>query len=260
MDKLRKVNYWLRKEDGQLIKPEDDGYIGYLKPGTKVDVEVHVLRDDVTGFFVDGSKNIAPKRDEAEERNKDGTFYSFTVSIKVSEDKIPHTEHAENNIRLAKIHKEGGVAIWEIALISQNGRFFLTQQQVYKFCCYKEKGKFRCPKFDGKNGWPNIVSFLEEIFNMEDLHSIDCYQPRTNRVSLNGEPGKVQWFNLSQGYGVIITQEGPARVHWTEIENGKRLRHLETGQEVSFKRLINPRQTKGNKTSFNQEAVGVKTI
>ena len=68
--------------------------------------------------------------------------------------------------------------------------------------------------------------------------------------------GVVDWFNVAQGFGSILTNKGiagDAFVYYKDIRSDKRLVFLNSRQEVLYDKLI--RNTSGD--GFTYKAVGV---
>jgi cold shock CspA family protein len=251
-----KVSY-----DGVEVKPPDDGYLGQLRPGSIL-LEIYVAagRDYICALDVNAKKNINFKKDHSTDP-VEGSMFLTNIRIKTGDDGVYHTEYPNNNCRIMRIYKNGHVEMWEIAVISQNGNFFLTTQKTYNVNCYNNEGKLDCPKF---SKWPQVLNLLFSSLYYKNLPLISEYQEEKmiRPGELPKEIGHVQWWNIAQGFGAIMTPNGPARVHWKNIfpSNGDRFARLNAGGRVRYQKLITPNQTKARSTNFRLEAVGVKTI
>lgn len=251
-----KVSY-----DGVEIIPDNDGHLGQLRPGSVL-LEIYVAtgRDYIYAFDVDAKKNINFKKDHSTDPTAENIFKTNIV-IKTGLDGAHHTEYPHNNTRLLRIYKNGHVELWEISIIAQNNNFFLTIEKVYDVRCYNNNGKLDCPRF---SKWPQMLNLLLSSLLIKNLSPISEY--REEKMVRSGElpkgVGHVQWWNIAQGFGAIITPNGPARVHWSNIfpSNGDRFVSLNTGERVSYRKLIAPNQTKARSTNFRLEAVGVNAI
>ena len=238
-----------------------DGYVGNFGPGVAT-LSVQILeqeKDRFHGITVDSKKNVVLKKDLAPVQGKEGKLYSAKCQIKLSMQGIPSTEYPENNLRLIELKGGGKFSIWEIALISQGGKFFLTVQETYRAECFlDEEGKIVCPHLDR---WPQLLGVLEGLINREKLKPVSCYQPppELDATNLGPNEGRVLWWNDAQGLGAIITPQGSARVHWSSISPRPRRSFLIPGETITFFGLYAPRETKGRPTSFRWEARGIRT-
>ena len=85
--------------------------------------------------------------------------------IKVFQKKVPihrnkgktFTLYRENNIRLLEMKEDGYFAVYEVAIVFQNERGFLTTQRVYEGSVFQSGKDLFCPEFDGK--CPPVDSF-----------------------------------------------------------------------------------------------------
>lgn len=266
MDKLRGVMVELTK-DGQVLEVEPDGYVGELTNGQAV-ITATVLRGHpFIGIDVDGAKNVTPKKNWS--RIEGLKVFQAQIPIKTGKKGgVNHTEYPDNNLRLLEVRRNGQVALWEISLISQEGYFFLTTQKVYCDQCYRKGDRIFCAPF---TKWPQLVGpppnnkrrgiTLTELIPLDSLKSVSEYRKIQAYINLPPNTGSVLWFNLSQGYGLIITPDGKqARVHWRQIIREGRLAFFETGDLVSYKYLMKPNQTKARKTTFPREAYVVTLL
>jgi cold shock CspA family protein len=247
--------------NGEIITPETDGYLGRLTNQDEVVIEITVDagRDYIYGIEVDGKKNIYFKKDHS--LSTDQHIFKTKIPIKVGLDDVPHTEYPNNNLRIIRVYKNGKVEMWEIALMSRGGSFFLTTQKTYEVHCYRKEGKIFCPHF---SKWPQMMDLLCVCLNISNLPPIEEYQEKTSidAKKLAKDTGIVQWWNNAQGVGMIMTSNGPARVHWKNIfpSNSSRLTYLTPGGIVKYKALVRPQQTKARSTAFRLEAVGVSVV
>lgn len=248
--------------NGKIITPETDGYVGQLSDKDEVIIEatVDAGRDYIYGIEVDGRKNVCFKKDYSIETDK--RIFKNKIPIKIGHGDIPYAAYPFNNLRIIRVYKNGKVEMWEIALISRSGNFFLTTQKTYETRCYRKEGQITCPCF---SKWPQMMDLLHVCLNVNNLLPIKEYQEEISIIDVKKlvkGTGIVQWWNNAQGMGMIITPNGPARVHWKNIfpSNGSRLACLTPGSTVKYKALIKPQQIKVRSTSFRLEAVGVSAV
>lgn len=245
--------------DGRTLVVEDDGYVGKLTPD-RVLIKAYVIPDNIYAFTVDGRKNVLLKKDRRSLTSEKSKYYRARVQIKNSEEGVYYAEYPSNHFRLLELEPNGTVKIWEIALISQDGEFFLTVQKTYEVRCYRNGQRIVCPQFDK---WPQMVELLGRLLkdSLQELALVREYQPESEFTSdgLASKTARVLWFNLAQGLGALLTPEGVARVHWSEIAKRPRLAFLTPRELVSYKSLRTPIQ-KSRSTTFQKEAIGVKPI
>lgn len=265
--------------NGERVQPENDGFVGGLNPTDTAIIEAKI-RNGSNGFGidVDGKKNVVLKKDllPFEDPDGSGRLYQQKVPIKVSLKNIAHTEYTSNHLRVLKLYGDGRTELWEIALVSQGGLFFLTTQRTYAVCCYYHNGKSAnwvvCPYFDTPpHEWPQLVAVLKQLFAGEvgigNLVRGKRYQPEFESSSHDLAPNtaRVIWWNAAQGFGMVMTPEGPARLHWSQVTPRDRIVFLEHGQLVKYTAVRTPVVKKPPKesaakermTSFQREVVGV---
>lgn len=248
------------KELGMLA----DGYVGQLKSEEKAVLRLDVNeKGKVFVFTVDGKKNVALKRDESADFGLETMdIYRMTIPIKMSLQGIPHTEYPGNNLRVLNIGDRGLVQIVEIALISQGGEFFVTQQETYYTRAYQKDGEIVVPKFDR---WPQMAGLIKDLLGdfVGTLKDASEYIPDDEDSGEQLVPGigRVLWYNHAQGFGALATSQGGARVHWSQIkkQGPQFLSSLHPRQFVRYEALHIPVQTKPRPTSFKLEAIGVTT-
>lgn len=264
--------------NGEQTKPEADGYVGRLDPVDTAFIEVRIRHgSNGYGIAVDGNKNVVLKKDwlPFEDSEGSGRLFRQRVPIKLSLEKVPHTEYTSNHLRVVKLYADGRTELWEIALISQDGNFFLTVQRTYDVRCYYHNGEegVVCPYFQAPHHeWPQFVVILKQLFVGEvgvgNLTRGTRYQPEPVLSSNDLAPNmaRVTWWNAAQGFGMVMTPEGPARLHWSQVTPRSRIVLFEPGELVRYAAIRTPVYKKPPKesaakdrtTSFQREVVGVK--
>jgi hypothetical protein len=138
------------------VTPEADGSVGQLWSGFAVILAVIDPKANPTiGLFRDGSDHYIQQKDwlnnprkESQQRCHDlyladrnfpdGTrVYGVKMPLRVDEAQSFNTVHyPENMLVLAQFVQNGQptalVRVWKVALVSQDGEFFLTVQQAYE--------------------------------------------------------------------------------------------------------------------------------
>jgi len=262
MNEINGVQVFLVDHD-QRIEVGHDAYLGELTPG-KVKLQVVTNRDkDVRVYHVDGQKNIISSR------QKGGRTYVTVVPIINEEDKSPFTRYQDNNMRLLELDSViGKFRTWEIALVSQDGHFFATIQQIYEAQVFQAGNYPVCPFFmDKDHNWPQMVDFVTKIFfdKVDKLSPISEYmpptQPQISDLANFGNLGFVLWWNCSMGMGVIQTAQGSARVYWSQVERNNALLFLKKNEAVTYEELRDVSNGNGQrKTAFKKEAINVRPI
>lgn len=248
---------------GEELKIEGGGKVGYLEAGQSALLEILFSSDrEVWPVRVDGQKNVVMARNDSEAENV--VLCRTAINIKESSQSgVAHTQYPDNHVRLLRRIGPGTVELWEIALVSQDGSFWVTAQKTYSIAVgLDENEEFYCPQFEER--WPQLVSFLTELLASTELPylSYTVVKPEDKTSDLRANEGIVLWWNAAQQMGAIATAKGVARVHWSQIvaQNGSR-RFLVPDQRVVFDHLRRPKTDPGSRpTGFKKEAVGVKSI
>jgi len=261
-----KVEVWF---EGERLSPDVDGYLGgdlqFKKEGGRVyyfSLKCYVpVSERVYGMMVDGKKNVILMKNHS--RDPSVALFSMKIPAKDENYGVLVTEYPQNNLRLLILKEEGRFEVWEIAIVSQDGLFFLTEQMDYEAQCFlDDTGEVVCPRLAK---WPQLIQLLASLVKKEELLSISQYipLPTPKADDLPFQQGRVVWWNYAQGLGaIVIDKKGTqAKVHWRDlIDQSGQLRALQPGQIVSYQRLVLPRQSKGRITGFLFEAIGVKPI
>lgn len=239
---------------------QKDGFLGEFADAWSFQLEVAVSPNagNIQVFTVDGKKDITLKR--VVKSGNDGQIYRLTISVVKSTGGEFFTSYPNNHLRLLKLETNGQFQIWEIAIVSQHSRFFLTTQQTMEAACYyQDSNQVVLPAVK----WPQLLAFLKEHLCPENLPLISEFQKATPIAAenLKSGTGRTLWFNHAMQVGALVTTEGVARVHWSQINrgNGSTRNFLKTGELVLFQNLERP--NKGDrKTTFQLEARQVSLI
>lgn len=247
------------------IKPQEEGFLGRL-PGKQTGIEATLDPDCAFYPFTvtDEEKNIRPLDGITLPDGK--RRYVLKIPIVTNSQGIKYTRYAFNNMRLLNVLKKNKgkktrVAVWEIAIISQKGDFFLTCQKIYRGDLYRDGENIFCPQLAN---WTSLMEWIGRLVKINKLPPIDelrDYSPGENAwLDINPGQGVVEYFNLANGVGRILTHKGqiPVVVHWSQIigNPGARLRCLKTGDRIQYSCLIKPKDPQKNLL----EAIGVKVI
>jgi cold shock CspA family protein len=246
------------------LNVDKDGHLGKIMGACKVQIIAKVSEkeaDNVFAINVDGKKNVVLKKNFSE--TPEQKLYLNAVEIKTN-GQVFHTEYPNNHLRLLVVGKKGNIQIWEIALISQDGEFFVTQQKVWNTYCYNNHERVSCPLFEGAKGWPQMVETLKGLLSDQIAHLPSIEGKKEEDINLAGtkvtrsNSGVVVWWNQAQGYGVIKTPEGVAIAHWSNITRPNSQRaYLLPNEQVNFKNLVPSRSTKGRPSVIRHQAIDI---
>lgn len=253
---------------------EERQYIGALAVGKAV-IDVNVFTsaaNRIFGLAIDHKHGtVSLKRDLAKNPTHGFPvaagvkFFQTKVPVVDSKDFIPTTKYPQNYMTLVELDadKPGLVRIWEIALVSQKGLFWVTTQCTYEVQCYMSREgdgfKFCCPFFETVKPYPHLVALLETL-PMVKLPPVSEYVPPADPPKSYPDQGRVLWWNCAMGLGMIMTTEGVARVHWSNLKDAIGLAYLEKDDLVNYEELGTPFQTYERETSLKLEAFGARKI
>lgn len=242
---------------GNTLKPKKDGYLGEITGG-KLQLRCSIQKQNPMPicFLVNGSKNVLPIKDRSS--NQIVSFFIRKVPVEQIDNGVFTTKYPNNNLRLAVFGTTGKFEIWEVAIVSQDGFFFLTEQMPYSSQFFRgENNQILCPDFDEK--WPQLIEMLKPVMEKQELLPISEYitSPTLKTEGLRQRQGKVIWWSLVLQMGLIVldTKGTVARVHWKNLKPcmNRGLRKLTAGQVVSFQRLL-PIPTGARKSNLLLEA------
>lgn len=272
MPRINGVAVYLKVNQDQVI-PAVGGYIGELEKEDLIELTAWTGKN-FHGFLVTGKKNsnerlVTPRKNQAKEPHY--AVYKQTVAMMTNPQGAVFPRPKQNDIRLLELGDGGAFRIWEIALISQDGHFFLTKQCAYEARCYrggKEGDKLVCPQFVN---WPDMLSWLEALYaeHLEALPHIGEQLPPQSALpaeKLAPETARVIWWNLREQYGMAavdksVSANSVARIHWSQVaprsENG--LAYLTAGELIRYQAVRSPAPSPEKRaTSFVCELVGVR--
>lgn len=230
--------------------------IGALQQGVAYELEIGLEPDrDIVGLEVNGKKKVCLRR-VTDNRIK------TRMTVARTDSGVLHVPYSQNTVNLMEVNEDGQVRMWEVALVSQASRFFVTVQLKYRFSCYRdEEGRLTCPAFEAK--WPDMVGRLAE-FTMDKISSFPSVaefapEPEPDRSDLVGGHGRVLWYNLSRGIGaVVLADSRVARVHWSkvEVDGEEDFVYLSADEVVTINKVVNL----SDDGSFKHDAIGVRLV
>lgn len=262
-------------DDGWFSVDSENKYIGSIESGQSAVISVHVdpeAANRIFGIAIEHKTGaVQMKRDLSIDPIKElmirkGTkWYETKVPVKDSKDLVPTTKYPQNYMALVELdaEKPGLVRIWEVALVSQKGVFWATTQCTYEVQCYRAGdvgGHLRCPFFQEEKARESLMALLDNLFGstLDKLPPISEYRPPAISPKPWPDYGHVLWWNCAMQYGAILTTEGVARVHWSQLKDVSGLAYLAKDDIVTYGELGKPFQTYERETSLKLEALGVR--
>lgn len=253
------ITLQLKNKDGEEIVIGRDGEVGSLGANCSVKFVVAPTEPNVWLVDVDGKKSVIIRKPDT-----DTQIYTTSIHIwEAGKSGVACTRYPENHVRVLRYMGDGSLDMWEVALVSQDGKFWATCQKSYSFSVARKGDQFLCPQFAEK--WPQLVKVLEILLGVKNLPAEvagQCDEPTCEVTGLAKNAGRVKWYNCAQQMGVLTTNRGDVRVHWSQIisKNGSR-RVLFPGQTAIFCELRSIVVKEGQRpTGFTHEAIGVKPL
>ncbi len=291
-------------KENRLLAPESDGYVtdGYGKDLCSGSATILAIvgqnAGKTIGLFRDGQDHyILQKELLGMEELRHGKFpptraqqfmrelladRSFTEETRIYGVKMPlrindyncnpvNTVHyPENMLALAQYVRDAGrltgrVHVWEVALVSQDGKFFLTVYRHYNIpACHSVRGPMCFPRLKAHR-------LLEKLLvesapaDLPLIPAEDIVPMRATKPEGLGRYEAIvdRWYG-PRDMGAIVTVQGPARVHWQEVPPRPRRRFLEEGEKVRFSDLRVPQKNpktdwrKMRKARFELDACGIE--
>jgi len=247
--------------EGKEVNPEEDGYLGeysqYSQGSFQLSCQLSCQTESrqTVCFTVDGKKNITPMKNH----EAPGSLFRKKVPIERAANGVFTTKYPNNNFRILVLETGGNFEIWEVAVVSQDGMFFLTEQLTYQSRLFQGDNGILCPELEK---WPQFLEFITPLVENQSLLSKhQTPPPAAAAKNLPRGQGIVLWWNLAMQMGAIgLDEKGTvARVHWKGIKSKLgNLRKLEAGQLVKFEKLLPV--TSSRNTSFKLEAREVEVI
>ena len=128
-----KVEVWF---EGEKLSPDADGYLGgdlqFQKEKGRAyyfSLKCYVpIPEKIYGMMVDGKKNVVLMKNHS--RDPSVALFSMKIPAKDENYGVLATEYPQNSMRLLILKGKGQFEIWEIAVASQDGLFFLDRKSV----------------------------------------------------------------------------------------------------------------------------------
>src|SRR3989344_2784633 len=234
--------------DGTQMVPLANSFVGCVTPAFGKVVLCVKVASERGGFIyaltVDQKKNVVKKKNLAS-----GLFcvahYRAIVPIRMSSGGSYCAEEAHNCIRLLEFYgntgfRTNGLRVWEVAIVSQNGEFFLTVQKEYEADLWQESSGGNLFITEEKlMNWPQMRVAIGELFP-----KAWAPLPLQPGIGFKADPfagetpsrgvARVKWYSPRSGLGALRTMEGDARVDWTQVSPRDGFSYLVAGELVSY--------------------------
>jgi hypothetical protein len=193
-----------------------------------------------------------------------GESFSRRVKIFRAQDRRLAVDRHSNNIRLVAFGPDGECVLWNVGMVCQNSKFFMTYQTMAHEYAFLENDRIRIPGMEKVRKWAPLGKHLETVLAHPavrghlDLRPISEYQQPDEGSLVDGQ---VLFYSLRQQMGAIHTPKGEARVRWGQIRTERQdgLMYLVKGEVVTY-RLHTPPPRAGGKheSSFEWDALNVR--
>lgn len=265
--------------EDRCLDPEEDGFLGELAAGS-VEIRATVAPGSlVYGLRRWGDDSYDLQKDQAMLLGLDGgsKVYRARMGLEANwETCEPFVPYPNNLLLLAELVTEGGrltnrVRIWRTAVVSQEGRFFLTAQIGYETTAHQDRmGRTVFPRFQAhpqleailvrlrpnaertivfpRSPLPGEKGPRRELVRTDSVPEVAELPPIADFVSesepilmdLRQREAYVLRFYDARGIGTVLTPHGVARVNWRECPARPRRRHLVASERVRYERLGAP--------------------
>lgn len=223
--------------DGQDHYQKAPDWIRYVSLVFKPQMEDYINRQKRMMGFLEGRSFAAGAR-----------VHGITMPLRrVQENPFNTVHYPENMFALAQYVQNGDqltgrVHVWEVAIVSQNGEFFLTVHRHYNIsACKGLKSPICFPRVQGHRLLERLlVENAPEGLPLVPAQDIIPLQRPESDKTLGRYEGIVENWYVPRNMGAIITAQGMARVHWSDVPARPRLRFLKEGERVKFAELREP--------------------
>jgi len=218
---------------GSMLHVRNDGFLAGIKAeGTAVVTAYVDPGMQVFACHVDRRKDVVrkQKKDSTDPRRSDHSMFRVNMGIqRGAKQRNLYIAYPLNHFRMFTISQTGEVKFWEIAIVAQEERFFLSIQDTGMFQAYQDQDTVVWPD-TRMASWPSMCQMLEK-----GLKALGCELPMYEEQTvaepelpndLDNDEGMVLWYNVAQGWGAAHTNQGLARVHWSEVPDEGTLRCL----------------------------------
>jgi hypothetical protein len=238
-----------------------DTFFLEVYPRTFADRTVKVFGEDRQ------TKNLSLRKVRTEDDGREVVITRMAASYdeKTGRARVPLSQ---NRVVVVEARDDGRVAIWEVAVVNQDEKFFVTVQRKYRFRCYRDdEGRLACPEFEKR--WPDLIAHIVEmvgdrVVNFSPVGNYASDGPVEKKMTDEGlakGQGRVIWFDFSRGLGRIRLLEGKeARVYWKAVAptSPNHFAYLVPGERVSVRTLV--RFNQPSRDGADTEVLGVDSL
>jgi hypothetical protein len=214
----------------------------------------------IIAFRVQGRKEIQGIVDVAP-RGSMGALHQAIIPVSRTEEGMSYVHYPQNHLRLLAVNPlNGEFAIQELAVVSQDGNFYFLREVTKTGRFYRnDAGKAVCPSLAN---WEQFQEFIGDRYAVASR----CFEPVAAAPTSFEEElaaprlanfGRVLFWHAAEGIGCLLTKQGRAKVHWSQLisdKQGKRL-GLQRGQVVRFCGIGSP--IRNDRTAHRLEVTGV---
>ena len=259
------VTVELAYDDGQpLLYLATNGYIGdHLRDGdvTRLKATLKVEGLYYMGVKIDETTNLVTRLEDKSTATGQ-VIYEQELEVYSDRKGVAHTRIDNNSIRIVGVSPTGECVLWNIAVVSQEGLFFLVFQTMANDLAFREGDGVSIPGFQVTPKWVCLGQFLEdllsdpEVLSQLTLKDVTEYRPAP---AVSFVDGRVKWYSLRQQRGAIQTPKGDAVVRWGTVpKRDDGLRYLVPGEVVSDYSLRSiASQGKGRPTGFQWQVTSL---
>ncbi len=247
--------------------PNGDRFFGMLRHGN----DSYILQKDWANLperprkpWQEEVKRIVEARNLPPETK----VFGVKMPVAVSEDgQESFVSYPNNMLCLAELVRRDDaltnlVNLWNIAIISQAGHFFLTVQRTKNEipCVRADDGELRFPRLNKHESLNKVLVGLMPS-DAPIPSSADYVEPDEDLLpELDENEGIVETFYQARGIGTLLAchrgEIVKARIGWRDAPKRPLRKFLVEGERVKFDRLDVPFET-GRETSFAKQAYGI---
>lgn len=228
----------VKKPTGDVVPVEENGHLSeFHAEELEITIQLPILEEKTVL-----APTVVNRKVQGAGFRKSGQLRTVKFGVPIhGGSQNTYTTYPNNSRRVVVIDPSGHVVAYQLSLLGQHGRFALDLRRAYEFQVLK--GQRGTTKLTGDvPTWKNLKKLLLRHLEREEL-------PREAPDNIGLEPieipdeyylgdrgcnlGVVDHFHAGRGVGVIQTDAGPLKVHWSQIaERPDGLKLLERGQRV----------------------------
>ncbi len=242
--------------EGKPLKIQPNGFAGTLdRPGfAKLRVRISTTASYIGYDRNEHNTGVEMLRNSG---SNESPAYQRTVPILQVGGQRVYYPDSKAGIWLLAVGTDGIARVFLVALNAQESRLFVTYTALYERRCYRDESeKVVCPGMEEMWG-PEITRLLGGIdVKLPELST--CVPAAPDTETFPEGIGRIKWYNLRLGIGIVRTANGEARTHWSEApQRSDGMRYFWEGDLVAFRSMT--RRT-GHKPTPEFEIHGVSLL